>query len=130
MIKQDTSVSNYVTIEMQGIVRRAAEPREPSDSVKAAIRRAARRLGLSHRRATTFWYGRSCAVRATEADRLREADLRLLKERGRRIESELNGIRASIAAREGYVAALDQPATGVVGDLDRWALGAAGKVAG
>jgi hypothetical protein len=57
--------------EMSEIVRAAAEPWSAGDSVKAGINRASRRLGISPRRAITFWYGRQCAVLAHEADRLR-----------------------------------------------------------
>jgi hypothetical protein len=57
--------------EMQMIVRAAAEPWAPGDSVKAAITRAARRLGISYRRAYTLWYAAHCALRETEAASLR-----------------------------------------------------------
>jgi hypothetical protein len=60
-----------ISIEMQTITRKAAEPLQPGDSVKAQIRRAARALGIEDRRARTFWYGQTEAVWAHEADALR-----------------------------------------------------------
>ena len=43
--------------EMKALVRRAAEPARPGESVKAEISRAARVLGLSYGRAKRYWYG-------------------------------------------------------------------------
>lgn len=103
MSKRNTVVSNRDTIvsEMQGIVRRAAEPGTPGENIKGAINRSARRLGLSYRRADTFWYGRRCAVLALEADRLRAAELSLLVERRARLTAELSQVTARINVLEG-----------------------------
>jgi hypothetical protein len=58
--------------EMRHIVRCAAEPAAPGESVKAAIGRAARRLALDWGRARSLWYGDArVRVSADEADRLR-----------------------------------------------------------
>lgn len=89
-----------VTAEMRGIVKLAAEPALPGESVKAAIGRAARQLSLNYRRAYTFWYGEHCAVLAHEADRLRTAELRLLAERRVRLTTELKQITARLNALE------------------------------
>jgi hypothetical protein len=67
---RDKPMTNAV-MEMTEIVRAAAEPWAPGDSVKAAINRASRRLSISPRRATTFWYSRPAAILAHEADSLR-----------------------------------------------------------
>ena len=56
MHNQDKTVANRDTLalEVRDIVHLAAEPWRAGDSVKAGISRAARRLGLSFRRARTF----------------------------------------------------------------------------
>lgn len=85
-----------VALEMHAIVRFAAEPPRPGETAKAAIRRAARRLRISYRRAYTFWYRQPAAVRAEEADALRAARLDLLALRQRQLEHELLAIRAEL----------------------------------
>lgn len=96
---RDVDMRDAVALEMQRIVREAAEPWSPGDSVKAAIGRAARALGLPFRRARTFWYASPCAVRAEEADQLRARDRALVEERLRRLEAEIELLRARRAAR-------------------------------
>lgn len=98
---QGQPMADALVSEMQAIVRRAAEPWRPGDSVKAGIARASRRLDIGFRRARTFWYGNPCAVLALEADRLREADLRLLADERHRLASKIEMIRARINARAG-----------------------------
>jgi len=89
-----------VAIEMQSITRRAAEPWLPGDSVKAAIGRAARALGIGYRRARSFWYCENVSVRAFEADQLRSAELAMLAQRQRRLTHELATIRARLDAAD------------------------------
>jgi hypothetical protein len=108
--------------EMQSITRRAAEPWLPGDSVKAAIGRASRALGIGYRRARSFWYGETVAVRAIEADRMRAAELALLTQRQLRLVQEL----AAIGAR---LNAADQPMVGEAADLVRRKAGQGGAVA-
>ena len=74
MCNQDRNVSGSVgiLIEMRTIVREAAEPVHAGESVKAQLRRAARELGLTPRRAETLWYSHPARVLAEEADRLRD----------------------------------------------------------
>jgi len=78
-----------VTCEMQSIVRRAAMPWTPGMSVKEAIGRAARTLGINHRRATSFWYGSKTQVLADEADTLRAWHRNWLATQRERMESEI-----------------------------------------
>ena len=66
------SSSISIVIEMRTIVREAAEPVHAGESVKAQLRRAARELGLTPRRAETLWYSHPARVLAEEADRLRD----------------------------------------------------------
>jgi hypothetical protein len=116
-------VDTALTVEMQAITRHAAEPWLPGDSVKAAIGRAARALGIGYRRARSFWYGESVAVRAIEADRLRAAAALLLTQRRQRLEQELAAIRAMLNAS-------DEKAAGHAVDLDRGQTGSGGQAAG
>ena len=53
------------------VVRRCAEPRPAGDSVKAAIRRASKRLEISFSRTREIWYGDARRIDAAEMDRLR-----------------------------------------------------------
>lgn len=57
--------------EMKMLVRRAAEPARAGESVKAAINRAARTLGLSHGRVKRYWYGEIQVPPAHEVDAIR-----------------------------------------------------------
>jgi hypothetical protein len=57
--------------EAQTLVRRCAEPRPPGDQVKAAIRRASRRLEIPFSRTRDIWYGDARRIDANEMDRLR-----------------------------------------------------------
>jgi len=90
--------------EMQDIVRMAAEPRPPVDSSKGAINRAARALGITYRRARSFWYGHTekVLVRDAEAARLRAEHRRLLLLRIERLEREIAETRRLLddAARQ------------------------------
>jgi hypothetical protein len=52
-------------------VQRCAEPRPAGDSVKAAINRAAKRLGFTYSRTKDIWYGGARRIDAREMDRLR-----------------------------------------------------------
>jgi hypothetical protein len=58
--------------EAQTLVQRVAAPRGVSDSVKAAIVRAARRLDFPFTRTRDIWYGHARRIEAAEMDRLRE----------------------------------------------------------
>lgn len=53
------------------LIRRVAEPRPIGDSVKAAIRRAAQRLGFSFSRTKDIWYQDARRIDAHEMDALR-----------------------------------------------------------
>jgi hypothetical protein len=85
-----------IIVEMQAIVRLASQPWEPGDSVRVAITRAADVLGLSYRRARSFWYQEVVSVRAVEADRMRAAERVLLAKRYRVIQHELAAIEVRL----------------------------------
>ena len=108
-----------IAVEMQSIVRMAAEPWLPGDAVKSGINRAARRLGIGYRRATSFWYGTAHSVRADEADQLRAARREMLTQRMRRLEDERDLIRQKLAALEQSNADMARALDGNAMDLAR-----------
>jgi hypothetical protein len=57
--------------EARILVQRCAEPRPVGDSAKAAINRAAKRLGFSHNRTKDMWYRAARRIHSYEMDRLR-----------------------------------------------------------
>lgn len=75
--------SASIADEMAAIVRQAAAPVQPGESVGALVNRAARRLGLGPRRARAYWYGEVRNVPAEEADRLRAARRTVLRDQAR-----------------------------------------------
>lgn len=76
-------------IDMHRMVREAAEPAAPGEGVKAAIGRAARRLGLRYSRARAHWYREARSVPADEWIAAQQARLRLRRERAERLRAEL-----------------------------------------
>lgn len=65
------NVTDAITAEMAEITQAAMAPWRPGDKVKGALLRAHRELGISFRRARSFYYREPVAVLAHEADRLR-----------------------------------------------------------
>lgn len=63
--------SGQLRDEMRELVRRAAEPARAGESVKAAISRAARFLGLTYGRCKRYWYGEIEVPPAHEVDSAR-----------------------------------------------------------
>ena len=57
--------------EASVLIRKVAEPRPIGDSVKAAIRRAAKALGFNFSRAKDIWYEDARRIDAHEMDALR-----------------------------------------------------------
>jgi hypothetical protein len=107
--------------EAQILVRRCTEPRPPGDQVKAAIRRASRRLGLPFTRTRDIWYGDARRIDAEEMDRLRQgaedaefvqavAGIEFL--RNRMLESNLPASRQVFAALTAALIALGLHAEG------------------
>jgi hypothetical protein len=52
--------------EMRVLIRACAEPVIEGDATAVQVERAARRTGLSHRRASTYWYGEARVVPVEE----------------------------------------------------------------
>ncbi|EHM01403.1 hypothetical protein HMPREF9946_02142 [Acetobacteraceae bacterium AT-5844] len=97
---EGAEMSCTVPEEIQQIVRQAAEPSQAGESVKAAIGRAARSLGLSYSRARAHWYGLARMVPAEEADALRRARIQLIRERAARLRAELLALEIKERAHE------------------------------
>lgn len=79
-------------------------------SVKERLALAATRLGLSYRRARAF-RARSADPWAWEADRLRRAEMDLLRRRAARLEHDIATTKARLARHEdmgGAAAAVDR----------------------
>lgn len=94
-----------VSDEAAALLRQVAEPRPVGDSVKAAIGRAARRLGFSWRRTKTIWYGETSRIGAEEMDALRRATQRKHAETVARAEAivavdRLVALRAALASSD------------------------------
>ena len=76
MVAPNLSHLSAVSItEAQSLVRRCVKPGPPGESVKAAIRRASRRLDLPFSRTKNIWYGDARRINAEEMDRLRREAL-------------------------------------------------------
>ena len=103
--------------EASWLVRQAAEPRPVGDSVKAAIRRAAHRLGFSYSRTKDIWYADARRIDAHEMDALRRKARERDQEEIARVEAvaavdRLVALREALAQadenfNQPYVAALD-----------------------
>lgn len=76
------------------LVQRCAEPRPVGDSVKAAINRAAKRLGFDPSRTRKLWYGDARIIAAHEMDWLRKRAV--IAEVDRAVD-DLNDLRAHLS---------------------------------
>lgn len=82
-LRQTTKVYLMSAVaEASTLLRQIAEPRPVGDSVKAAISRAARRVGLKTGRAEDIWRQEARAIRAEEMDAIRRAaaDRKMMEE--------------------------------------------------
>lgn len=95
------SAENDLLRQCQGIARTAAEPWNPGEGVEAGIRRSARRLGLSYRRARTLWYAQPCRLLFAEVQRLRQWHDEWLTRRVGRLADELAILQAIEAELRG-----------------------------
>lgn len=100
--KEEKIVANPASLRMEmcEIVRTAAFPVAPGDSVKAALRRAARNLsgtGLSERRVRSLWH-QAADTWAHEADALRAWHADWKRREIARLANELTILQAQIGA--------------------------------
>ena len=96
-----TVTAEAIAMEMSAIVREAAEPSVPGESIKSAVRRAAFRLGLTYRRVRSYWYTEVRTVPAHEADRLRKARRQMMRDRAARLNAELETLQLRLRDLEG-----------------------------
>jgi hypothetical protein len=82
--------------EASALVQRVAGPLE-AGGIKAAIGRAARRLGFRYSRTKDIWYGDARRIDASEIDRLREEAARVEAEQA---VSNVLALRDSLAATD------------------------------
>jgi hypothetical protein len=101
-------------------LRELAEPWEPGDKVKAAIDRAARRVGLTYWRAFDIWYGKARRIETFEAEAIAAA---LDRKRREAVRNELHDIRTRIAVLEARLSQTDA-------EFHREAIDALGLAAG
>ena len=110
MQKMSSGVINPLTLrfgvvdpaaEAQALVKLAAEPREPGESEKAAMNRAARRLGFKYRRVQQAWYRQTAAWLSTEMDVMRARAVDAMRARQARLEAELAALNARLALLPG-----------------------------
>ncbi|WP_194285592.1 hypothetical protein [Komagataeibacter medellinensis] len=83
-----------VAIEMQSIVRDAAKPLLPGDTIGRQIERAARVLGMATGKCKRLWYREDKAILAHEADGLRAWHAQWQERQIRRLDHELNLLKA------------------------------------
>ena len=92
--------------EASVLVRLVAEPRPAGDSVKAAIGRAARRVGFTFVRTKNLWYGDARRIDAAEIDTLRRAtaqrrdNLDAGRAEARDAITRLSAMRAALVAKD------------------------------
>lgn len=102
-----TVTADHVREDMRAIVREAAEPIAPDDSVKARIRRAANRLGLPFGRAKRLWYGEAAQVTAEEYinanNKIHHRRMQRAAELRRQLETLNEDIEAYGERRAGYL---------------------------
>lgn len=94
--------------EASDLIRQASEPRQPGDSVKSAINRAARKVSrfmaqpMSFGRAEDIWRQEARSIRAEEMDALRAA-----AKREKAFQNEATALEARLARVEAALLALD-----------------------
>lgn len=93
--------------EMKRLIRQCAAPAGDGEAVSSAIARAARRVGLSVGRVTSYWYGKVAEIPAVEADLIRECAIKhtdsveLLRDEVSRLADQLFHLEPRIdAARD------------------------------
>lgn len=89
-------------------LRELAEPRPVGDSIKVAISRAARAIGIPYTRTFNIWYGRARRIDAHEAALIADA---LEKKREADARNTINDLRTRLLMVESRLAAAPADAT-------------------
>ncbi len=91
---------DVIASEMAAIVRLAAEPVAPGETVGELIRRAARRVGLSYGRVKKYWYREITRPPAHEYVLMQQRKLALMQERRARLHAEMCDLKAALGKME------------------------------
>lgn len=84
--------------EMRELVRLAAYPGEPGETVKGSIRRASRRLRISFTQCRRLWYGERAAILAHGVEEIRRRAVAVLVEVEAAADHKLELVRAKRAS--------------------------------
>ena len=104
--------------EASELVRAAALPGMPGETAKAAIWRAARRLGMDSGRVTSLWYRKAKRIDCDEMDRLRAVAMQKQEDAARDHYTELRERIATLEIKLAKALALDAKPYRTVDDLD------------
>jgi uncharacterized protein YceH (UPF0502 family) len=107
--------------EASSLLRALVTPPAPGESVKALIRRAGRRAGLTFSRAKKLWYSEARAIRAEEMDAIRAAAARKQGEAESDLRNEIEHLRARLAGIEARLDLGGEDSAGAAADLVRQA---------
>lgn len=113
--------------EAASLVRQIAEPWQVGDTVKAAINRVARRVGLKPSRVEDIWRREARVIRAEEMDAIRAAADRQALEGA---QGEYQRLSERIAALEALLAVQDADIRGSAADERSPQAGAAHRALG
>jgi len=100
-VMADVSAAD-IRSEISGLLREAAKPVQPGESVKALVRRAARRMALPYNRARHLWYEEINSIPAHEADTIRRRFEWMARERRkvRERDDEIQDLKRRLQALE------------------------------
>lgn len=104
---EDVDQNMSSVAEMTSLLRAVAAPTDPGEGVKAAIGRAARRLGLPWGRAKRLWYGEARRVDAWEMDAARRFLAARAKNNAAALRMEHARALDALALLEARLAAVD-----------------------
>ena len=105
--------------EASQLVRAAALPGMPGETAKAAIWRAAHRLGMDAGRVTSLWYRKAKRIDCDEMDRLRAVAMQKQEATARDQYTELRERIATLEITLAKALALDAKPYRSMDDLDR-----------
>lgn len=89
--------ADAIAREMQAHMRTLAMPSVPGEGVKAAVSRAARRVGIPYGQARRLWYGEFQEIPAYLADRIRQRAALQQSGPDPEIQSEISELKSLVA---------------------------------
>jgi hypothetical protein len=98
--RKEKSMSSSIAMEAQQIVRSAATPVPPGETIKGQLRRAARALGYRDGdwRVRAAWYGEAASWSASAFEELRERHRSWNQKQARLADLEQKTLAATLAA--------------------------------